>query len=125
MLLKKKFTLGKSLERINFETFQVKHGTIKSTVYLFNKTAYISDCNDLSIIKINKLKKLNYLILDCLKIKDNWAHFNLREALYVHKNLKPKKTILTNLHEDLDYDFLLNKLPKNVLPAYDGLSINL
>ena len=103
----------------------MKHGSIKSLAYIFNKTAYISDCNDLSIINNIQLKNLNYLILDCLKIKDNWAHFNLREALYVHKNLKPKKTILTNLHEDLDYDFLLNKLPKNVLPAYDGLSINL
>ena len=39
--------------------------------------------------------------------------------------LKPKKTILTNLHNDLDYDFLISKLPKNVLPAYDGLKINL
>ena len=39
--------------------------------------------------------------------------------------LKPKKTILTNLHYDLDYDFLISKLPKNVLPAYDGLKINL
>ena len=33
--------------------------------------------------------------------------------------------ILTNLHTDLDYDFLLRILPENVLPAYDGLKINL
>ena len=124
-VIKKKFTLGKSLERINFETFQVKHGTIKSTVYLFNKTAYISDCNDLSIIKINKLKKLNYLILDCLKIKKNWAHFNVKDSVYIHENLKPKKTFLTNLHNDLDYNYLKRNLPKNMYPAYDGLKLNL
>ena len=39
--------------------------------------------------------------------------------------LLPKKTILTNLHHDLDYNFLLEKLPKNMLPAYDGLKIDL
>ena len=33
--------------------------------------------------------------------------------------------ILTNLNHELDYDFLLRNLPKNVLPAYDGLVINL
>ena len=36
----------------------------------------------------------------------------------------PKKSILTNLHIDLDYNILKKRLPKNVVPAYDGLSIN-
>ena len=93
--------------------------------YLFNKTAYISDCNDLSIVYLDILKNLDYLILDCLKINKHTTHFNLEEALYVSNQLKPKKTILTNLHYDLDYDFLISKLPKNVLPAHDGLKINL
>jgi len=65
------------------------------------------------------------LIIDCLKFIKHPTHFNLEEALFVHNKLKPKKTILTNLHYDIDYNFLLRKLPKNVLPAYDGLSINL
>ena len=71
------------------------------------------------------LKNLNYLILDCLKFKKHSSHFNLNEALLIHGHLKPKKTILTNLHYDLDYEFLISKLPKNVLPAYDGLKINI
>ena len=33
--------------------------------------------------------------------------------------------ILTNLHYDLDYKKLLKILPKNIVPAYDGLKINL
>ena len=33
--------------------------------------------------------------------------------------------ILTNLHSDLDYNELLDILPKNIKPAYDGLSINI
>ena len=123
--IKKNFSLGKNKERVNFKTLQAKHGLVKSTIYIFNKTAYISDCNDLSIIKIDKLKKLNYLILDCLKIKKNWAHFNLEECLYIHKKLNPKKTFLTNLHSDLDYDYLKQNLPKGIYPAYDGLKLNL
>ena len=41
-------------------------------------------------------------------MNDNFAHFKLEECLYVHYHLKPKTTILTNLHQDLDYDFLSN-----------------
>ena len=40
------------------------------------------------------------------------------------KFVKPKKTILTNLHVDLDYFVIKKKLPSNIIPAYDGLSFS-
>ena len=27
------------------------------------------------------------------------------------------------MNNDIDYDYLINKLPKNITPAYDGLSV--
>ena len=119
------FFLGKLNEKINFKAIESKHGNTSSIIYIFENTAYISDSNDLSIVKIKELQNLKYLIIDCLKFKKNPSHFNLKDSLFVHQSLKPRKTILTNLHYDLDYGFLLRKLPKNVLPAYDGLTLNL
>ena len=124
-IIKKIFSLGKYNEKINFNTKQVTHGHIKTTAYFFENTAYISDCNDLSIVNMKIFQNLKHLVIDCLRIKKSPVHFNLDEALYVHSCLKPKKTILTNLNSDLNYDFLLKRLPKNVLPAYDGLKLNL
>ena len=124
-IIKKIFSLGKYNEKINFNTKQVAHGPIKTTAYFFENTAYISDCNDLSIVNMKIFQNLKHLVIDCLRIKKSPVHFNLDEALYVHSCLKPKKTILTNLNSDLNYDFLLKSLPKNVLPAYDGLKLNL
>ena len=124
-IIGKKFSLGKLNEKIVFKTFKAKHGKTFSLIYLFKNTAYVSDSNDLSIVKIKELKNLKFLILDCLKYKKHPTHFNLEDALFVHNSLKPEKTILTNLHHDIDYNFLLRKLPKNVLPAYDGMSLNL
>jgi len=123
--IKKKFSLGKGREKIIFDTLEVKHGAVTSIVYIFNNTAYISDCNDLSIIKLKKLKNLKYLILDCLKYDKNFAHFSLDECLFINNQLKPRKMILTNLHADLDYNYLKSILPKNVLPAHDGLKLKL
>ena len=124
-IIKRKFSIGNSSEKILFTTLLVDHGSIKSVAYIFEGTAYISDCNDYSLIKKKELMNLNYLILDCLKYKKNLAHFNLEECINIHNHLKPKRTILTNLHHDLDYNFLIRTLPKNVLPAYDGLKLNL
>ena len=124
-IVKSNFSLGKSNEKIIFKAIKVKHGKTNSLAYIFEKTAYISDCNDLSIIKKKELKNLNHLVIDCLKFKKHPSHFNFEEALYIHQYLKPKKTILTNLHHDLDYNYLLKNLPSNIVPAYDGLKINL
>jgi len=33
--------------------------------------------------------------------------------------------ILTNLHHDLDYNDLKKRVPVNVIPAYDGLKLDL
>ena len=124
-IVKSKFSLGNSKEKINFSTFEVKHGNINAVAYVFEEIAYISDSNDLSIIYNKKLKNLRYLIIDCLKLQKHSKHFNLNDSLFIHSHLKPKKTILTNLHYDLDYNFLLRKLPNNVVPAYDGLELNI
>jgi phosphoribosyl 1,2-cyclic phosphate phosphodiesterase len=70
------------------------------------------------------LYNLDYLIIDCLRIKFHPGHFNLETALSVSKKCNPKKTILTNLHVEFDYDKLKKILPKNIVPAYDGMSFN-
>jgi len=124
-IVKNKFTLGNFNEKVSFKTVSLKHGKTKTVAYIFEKTAYISDCNDFSIIKIKDLYNLNYLILDCLKFTKHPSHFNLDESLFIHNKLRPKKTILTNLHHDLDYNHLQKKLPKDIIPAFDGLKINL
>jgi len=41
------------------------------------------------------------------------------------KKFTPKTAILTNLHTDIDYEGIKRKLPKNIVPAYDGLSVTL
>ena len=83
-----------------------------------------------AILKLNSIKKnlfikLKYLVIDCLWLRKHPSHLNLEESLELINEFKPKKAILTNLHSDLDYNYLKKKLPKNVVPAYDGLTINL
>ena len=123
-IINKSFSIKKNKVKLSVKAFQVNHGSIKSTGYIIDKIAYLSDCNNVSLKNIKYLKNLNYLILDCLKIDKHPSHFNLDEALNLINITKPKKAILTNLHTDLDYYNLKKKLPKNIIPAYDGLSFS-
>ena len=120
--MKKKINIGKS---IKIEPIKVNHGSIKSLGFIVNKKiAYLPDANKIFEKDFNKFTNLNFLIIDCLRYKFHPSHFNLDDVLRLNIKLKPKRMILTNLHSDLDYDTLLNILPKNIKPAYDGLSLN-
>ena len=68
---------------------------------------------------------MDYLIIDCLWFRNHSAHFNFDQVLELVKILSPKKTILTNMHTDLDYAQLKNKLPKHIVPGFDGMTITL
>ena len=46
---------------LNFDSFDVTHGMIKATGFVFDKIAYISDCNKISNKALKKLKNLNFL----------------------------------------------------------------
>ena len=123
-IVKKQFKIQKNKIELNIEPFDVTHGMIKATGYLFDRIAYISDCNKISKKVANKLMSLDFLIIDCLRKNKHPSHFNYDDAINFIKLVKPKKTILTNLHIDLDYFLLKKKLPKNIIPAYDGLTFN-
>ena len=123
-IVKNSFFIKKNKNKIRINSFEVQHGLIKATAYIINKTAYLSDCSDIPNKSKHLLHNLDYLIIDCLRIKFHPGHFNLDTAISLSKELNPKKTILTNLHVDLDYEKLKNKLPSNIMPAYDGMSFN-
>ena len=119
-------TLKDGKKKLNIKPIKVRHGKVDSICYIIdNKLAYISDISDISKKDYKHFKNLKYLIIDCLWLKYHPSHLNLDGCLKLIKIFKPKKTILTNLHSDLDYDYLKKVLPKNIKPAYDGLTINL
>ena len=125
-IIKKRFYINKNKNKISFEPIIVAHGDTKAYGYIFKKIAYISDCSFISKKELKKLYNLNILIIDCLKFKKHKTHLNYYEAIKYIKILNPKKAILTNLHSDIDYRKLKNKLLKekiNTTPAYDGMKI--
>jgi len=124
--LKNKHTFKNKNKKIHIDSIVTEHGKIKSICYIINKKlAYASDISLFYKKDYKKLTRLDYLIVDCLWYRKHYAHFNLDQVLDLVKILLPKKTILTNMHSDLDYDQLKKKLPKNIVPGYDGMTVNL
>ena len=121
--LKKNISFLDKDKFISVKSIPVQHGNIKSQSFIINnKCAYVSDANKIYDKDLKFFKNLKFFIIDCLRINRHPSHYNLNEVIELTKIIKPKKTILTNLHSDLDYNYLLKILPKNIIPAYDGMS---
>ena len=124
--LPKNLFIKNDYRKISIQSIMVDHGKVKSNCFIIDKKlAYISDVSKIYDKDNKYLKNLKYLIIDCLWYNFHPSHFNLETSLAVVKKFKPKRAILTNLSPVLDYNVLKKKLPKNITPAHDGLTINL
>ena len=113
-------------KKISIKPIKVNHGNVESICYIIDKNlAYISDVSNIDYKNHRYFKNLKYLVIDCLWLRNHPSHLNLENSLRLINLFKPKKAILTNLHSDLDYDYLKKILPKHIIPAYDGLSLKL
>ena len=127
-IIKNKIIIKKNKNSIIFYPIKVAHGDINAKGYLFNGIVYISDCSSISTKNLKKILNPNLLILDCLKFKKHATHLNFKKSLYYINKIKPKKTILTNLHSDIDYSSFKKKLQmisKKIVPAFDGLRVKI
>jgi phosphoribosyl 1,2-cyclic phosphate phosphodiesterase len=124
--LQKKMITKNNNKKIKIKSIIVEHGKVKSNCFIIDKKlAYISDVSRIYNKDYKDFKNLNYLIIDCLWYDYHPSHFNLETSLNLIKKFKPKNAILTNLSPLLDYRILKKLLPKNVIPAHDGLTIKL
>ena len=122
--LKSKHSFKDFKTKIVIKSFKVHHGSIKSICYIINdKCAYVPDVSKIDNKNLKYLKNLKYFIVDCLRYNFHPTHFNLEDVLKLIKEIKPKNTILTNLSNEIDYNQVKELLPKNVIPAYDGLTL--
>ena len=124
--MKKIFNIKNGSKLIQIKSLSVPHGNVVSICYIIDsKLAYISDVSNIEKKHYKNFYNLNILVIDCLWYKFNFSHLNLERTLELVEKFKPKKTVLTNLHSTLDYNELNKITPKNVVPAYDGMKLEL
>ena len=103
---------------------EVMHGMIPITAYRFEDFAYLTDVKSISETEKLKLKNLDVLVVNALRIEEHPTHFNLAEALSFIEEIKPKKAYLTHISHKLGFHQEVSvRLPNNVFLAYDGLKI--
>jgi phosphoribosyl 1,2-cyclic phosphate phosphodiesterase len=103
--------------------FHVHHGTIDALGFRIGGMAYTPDIDGVPEKSLSTLENLDLWIVDGLRRARHPSHWSLPQTLEWIARLKPKRAVITNMHQDLDFDTLSRELPATVEPAYDGLEL--
>lgn len=112
------------LGNLKVTPIKIKHGKLSILGYRFKDFAYLTDVKSIDLEEKGKLKNLEVLVINALRIEPHHSHLNLEEALEVIAELKPKRAYISHISYKLGFHVEVEKkLPKNVFLAYDELEV--
>ena len=116
------FTITGAGGEIDFTPFEVTHGSINALGFRIGDMAYLPDVSDIPDKAWGHLQNLKLWIVDALRYNPHSSHTHVEKTLGWIKLVKPKQSIITNMHVDLDYTTLQSELPFGVQPAFDMMT---
>lgn len=103
--------------------FEVNHGAIEALGFRIGDLAYLPDVADIPEAAWPILQDLDCWVLDALRRDPHPTHAHLAKSLDWLDRAAPRRGVLTNMHNDLDYQTLVDETPAHITPAYDGMVI--
>ena len=108
---------------LTFTPFEVPHGGMQALGFRVNNVAYLPDVASLPENARAHLTDLTCWIVDALRRDPHPTHSHLAQTLEWIGEVAPETAVLTNMHNDLDYETLVEETADHIQPAYDGLTL--
>ncbi|MEM6578198.1 MAG: MBL fold metallo-hydrolase [Pseudomonadota bacterium] len=108
---------------ITLQPFEVSHGSIEALGFRIGDLVYLPDVADIPDAAWPMLQNLDCWILDALRRDPHPTHAHLAKSLEWLERAAPRRGVLTNMHNDLDYQTLVDETPAHITPAFDGMVI--
>lgn len=116
---------------ILFTGFQVRHGSIDSLGFKIEAAeeadgknlVYLPDVSAIPDDAWPVISDCDIFICDALRRKPHPSHAHLDLAIEWILKSRAGRGIITNMHLDMDYDAVMRDTPDHVVPAYDGMVI--
>ena len=105
--------------------FPQRHGRGRTTGLRIGGFAYSTDTDGLDERAFAALAGVEVWIVDALRDRPHPSHAHLDLALAWIARIGPKQAFLTHMNHEVDYADWVARLPPGVLPAHDGLVVEL
>lgn len=113
-----------TVDGVNVTPLPVMHAKLPIVGFRIGSLAYITDCSLMPQATLEKIKDVDTLVINALRIAPHMSHMNLEQALEVITQANPRRAYLTHLSHDMGLiDDTLPLLPDNVHIATDEMTI--
>ena len=111
---------------IPFQPFRVRHGRIDALGFRIRDFAYLPDVSEIPDDTWPDARPASTpgSSTRCAASRTRPTPISRRALAWIAR-AAPRHGVLTNMHNDLDYATLAAELPPNVIPAYDGLELEI
>ncbi|SPJ25066.1 Ribonuclease BN [Palleronia abyssalis] len=110
---------------ITLHPFDVQHGRIEALGFRIGGLAYLPDVNEIPESVWPMLQDLDIWVVDALRRAPHPSHAHLDQTLDWIQRAAPRRAVLTNMHNDLDYEVVRAETPRHIEPAYDMMVLSL
>jgi phosphoribosyl 1,2-cyclic phosphate phosphodiesterase len=85
---------------------------------------YLTDAVDILEKEMMKMAGSKVIVINALRKKKHYSHFNLSEAIAILEKLKPQQGFITHISHQMGlYQEVEKELPSFIRQAYDGLRV--
>ena len=103
---------------------RINHGELPILGYRIGDLAYITDMSSAPAETLEAIKGVAVLLVNALRSKPHTTHQTIQEAIHFAQAVEAKQTYFIHMSHDIGlHDEAEDKLPENILYAYDGLEI--
>lgn len=114
-----------NIEDVEITFFKQHHDLVDSFGLRIGNFVYSTDIISFPSESEKFLHNIDLWLIDCLEYKATKAHCGLEDILIWQEKFKPKMIYLTNMGHKIDYYKIQKELPNNIMPAYDGLTLEI
>lgn len=114
------------IDDIKIIPIPVLHYKMPVLGFRIGKFAYVTDAKTIPESSMERLRGVEYLVINALRKEIHMSHFNLEEALNIIEQLKPKCALLTHIGHQMGLAAEVSReLPENVRLAQDNFELDI
>ena len=97
------------------------HGPMPVLGFRFGRFAYCTDCSEIPVESMSRLRDLDLLVLDALRPTPHPTHLSVDQAVDLARRIGARRTYFTHMAHQLKHAETNAGLPDGIELGYDGL----
>ncbi len=116
-------SFGETIETcgMTVRSFEQDHGFLSTMGLRVDGFAYSTDVATLDEAALEAVAGVDTWVVDCFQRQRHTTHANVEQVIAWYDRVRPRRMVLTHMGFDIDFGWLVRRLPAGIEPGFDGM----